>query len=178
MNRLYKLLTVLFLIFCTATLHGELPQIHHNPWELIIFRPTNSPSMDTVRCWLKITDMDGKDVTDTAVRATYWWAAGPDVEHKYKYSPFLSGGMYMHLYIDPGRYTFTFSTPSDQQYPYPSTNREEWKSNNFVYDTKNPAKVIFVYPTANDNGFYNGGWEISGKAPKYWKFTKPKMQKK
>ncbi len=83
----------------------------------------------------------------------------------------------MHLFIDPGRYIFTFSTPPDKQYPYPSTNRSEWKSNQFVYDTTNPAKVIFVYPTANDNGFYNGGWEISGRAPKFWQFTKPKMQK-
>ena len=55
-------------------------------------------------------------------------------------------------------------------------NRSEWTSNQFIYDTENPAKVIFVYPTADDNGFYNGGWIISSKAPEFYKFTKPNMQ--
>ncbi|WP_177206240.1 hypothetical protein [Treponema bryantii] len=34
----------------------------------------------------------------------------------------------------------------------------------FEYNTENPTKVIFVTPTRNDNGFYNGGWIIDYKS--------------
>ena len=39
----------------------------------------------------------------------------------------------------------------------------QWESNVFEYNTENPTKVIFVTPTRNDNGFYNGGWIIDYK---------------
>ena len=48
-------------------------------------------------------------------------------------------------------------------------------SNTFYYDTNNPTKVIFVMPTADENGFYDGGWYIDYKAPKFFKFTKAKQ---
>ena len=81
----------------------------------------------------------------------------------------------MYLLLQPGKYKISVYTPKDQQYLAKIENKNEWTSNVFEYDTENPAKVLFVSPTANDNGFYNGGWHIDFKAPKYFKFTKPKM---
>lgn len=154
---------------------GAFPQaeVKHNPWELIIYRPENSQKINEVRCWLKIEDMNGNDVTYTAARATYEWVSIPDRVNQYEKTYYLTGGMAMHLHnIKPGKYKFTFTTPADKQYPFPNENRE-WKSNEFIYNTENPAKVIFVYPTVGESGFYNGGWIISGYAPEFFKFTKP-----
>lgn len=157
-------------------LHDLTPDIHHNPWELIIYRPENTRGMNDVRCWLKIEDMDGNDVTFSAVKASYEWISIPDVVNQYKKSYYLSGGMAMHLQIKSGRYNISFYTPSDKQWPNPSENKNQWESNKFLYDTENPAKVIFVYPAANENGFYSGEWIISGRAPKYWESTIPLMK--
>ena len=87
----------------------------------------------------------------------------------------------MHMNIKPGRYKISFYTPVDQQfnfeYSVEGTRPFEWKSNTFEYDTANPTTVIFVTPTTNDNGFYNGGWNIDYKAPTYFKNrTVPKME--
>lgn len=177
MKRHFVFLT--FYIFATALLSAQSKEefnLRHNPWELIIYRPENTEKMTPVRCWLKIEDMEGNDVTHTAAKATYEWVTVPDRVNHYEKGWWLEGGIAMHLNLKNGRYKFTVSTPPDRQYPYPSKNRNEWKSNEFFYDTNNPAKVIFVYPTADDNGFYSGGWVISAKSPKFYKFTKPRME--
>lgn len=165
------LLGLLLITFSTLSVSSAdlTPDIKHNPWELIIYRPQNTEVINDIRCWLKIEDMDGNDVTFSAAWATYEWVSVPKVVNKYERSYWLSGGVAMHLNIKPGRYKMTVSTPSDRQWPYPSENRDEWKSNEFIYDTENPAKVIFVYPGMNENGFYDGRWIISGRAPKYFK---------
>ena len=169
MNRLAVFLAALFFSM-SAFAETELK---HNPWELIIYRPVNSQKINEVRCWLKIEDMDGNDVTYTAARATYEWASIPNRVNNYERTYYLMGGMAMHLHnIKPGKYKFTFCTPADKQYPFPNKKRN-WNSNEFIYDTNNPAKVIFVYPTVGESGFYNGGWIISAKAPEFFKFTKP-----
>lgn len=175
MKRFFTCLTFLFLIntFLSAQENDGFT-LRHNPWELIIYRPQNTEQMSPVRCWLKIQDLEGNDVTYTAAKATYEWTSIPDKVNYYQKSWWLEGGVAMHLNLKKGRYKFTVSTPSDKQYPYPSKNRSEWTSNEFIYDTENPAKVIFVYPTADDNGFYNGGWIISAKSPNFFKFTQPK----
>ena len=164
-----KSLFVIFIMLSCFPLFTDEANLHHNPWELIIYRPQNTEQINDIRCWLKIENMSGEDVTYSAVKATYEWVSVPKVVNKYQKTYWLSGGVAMHLNIKPGRYKITFSTPSDKQWPYPSSNREEWKSNEFIYDTKNPAKVIFVYPGMNENGFYDGTWIISGRAPKYFK---------
>ena len=53
----------------------------------------------------------------------------------------------------------------------------EWRSNTFAYDTAHKPRVIFVSPTANDNGFFNGGWHIDYKAPQFYQYTKPAFDK-
>lgn len=161
--------------FFASFAQTKTPDIHHNPWELIVYRPENSSSMNEVRCYLKIVDESGNDVTYTAAKATYEWASIPDVVNKYKQTYWLSGGVAMHLNIKPGKYRISVYTPPEKQYPYPSENRSQWESNVFEYDTANPLKVIFVSPVSNENGFYAGAWHIDYKAPEYYKFTKPKM---
>lgn len=153
------------------------PSIKHNPWELIIYRPIDTEKMNMVKCYLKIEDFEGNDVTYSAVKATYELVEDKDKIHPYEKTYYLLGGMAMHLNIKKGRYKITVFTPADKQYPFNDERKITWTSNEFIYDTENPAKVIFVYPTANDNGFYNGGWVISGKAPEFFKVTKPKMKK-
>lgn len=160
------------------TVEEMKPDIKHNWWGLIIYRPQNTEQINDIRCWLKIEDMEGNDVTYTAAKATYEWVSIPNAVYKYQKTYWLSGGVAMHLNLKKGRYKFTVSTPEDKQWPYPSENRETWTSNEFIYDTENPAKVIFVYPTTNENGFYDGHWVISGRAPKYFKqATIPEMKK-
>lgn len=173
-----KALVFFAAIFFSISLYAQnkSAEVKHNPWELIIYRPENSSKINEVPCWIKIEDAEGKDVTYTCARATYEWASIPDRINYYEKSWYLTGGMAMHLHnLKPGRYKFTFYTPKEKQYPFTEFSHE-WKSNEFYYNTENPAKVIFVYPTANDNGFYNGGWIISAKAPAYFKFTKPEQK--
>lgn len=82
----------------------------------------------------------------------------------------------MHLLLKKGRYKISFCTPKEKIFAQGLSQKlfeKDWSSNIFLYDTENPAKVIFVSPTANENGFYNGSWHIDHKAPEFFKFTKP-----
>ena len=170
--------------------------LHPDPWSLIIYRPDNSEGMNDVRCWLKLEDAQtGEDVTYTKAKANYEFVAdrkkapirdttsisrmfkytGEAPSYNYKKSYYLSGGMAMHLLLQPGKYKISVYTPKEHTIYVQTENKGDWTSNVFEYDTANPTNVIFVSPTANDNGFYNGGWHIDYKAPDFWKVTKPKM---
>lgn len=163
----------LILIFAGGMRHSYGQDIRHNPWELIIYRPENGGDMNDVRCWLKFEDENGNDATEKLVKTEYEWASIPGKKHKYRRNCFLSGGMAAHLNIKGGKYRISVYTPKDRQYPYNFEEKDIWMSNTFLYDTENPAKVIFVVPTANENGFYDGGWFIDYKCPEWFKFTKP-----
>lgn len=169
-----KFLAILTFFALLAPIYSELPELKHNPWELIIYRPENSSQLNEIRCWLKIEDENGNDVLGTKVAATYEWASIPDVVNHYKKSVYLSGGMAAHLHLQSGKYRFSVFTPESELVNFSGKAKSEWKSNVFEYDTENPAKVIFVVPEADDNGFYSGKWFIDYKAPKWFKFTKPK----
>lgn len=179
MTRVKKLF--FFLIFFSSfsfIFSEEQKDIHHNPWELIIYRPQNNKDLNYVRCWIKLIDAEnGEDVTYTKVKASYEWASIPDRVNYYQKSYYLDGGMAAHLNLQKGKYNITVYTPKDKTEYFtsqnPCSNEGDWLSNTFFYDTENPTKVIFVIPTADDNGFYNGGWYIDYKAPKYFKFTRP-----
>lgn len=154
----------------------------HDKTSLIIYRPDNTGVLNDIRCFLRIQDEAGKDITyeTSRITATYEWMSTPDIIRNYKHTYFLSGGMAMHLRLKKGRYKISLYTPVDQQnnFVYPESGEEartalqsgvveysqpqafQWESNIFEYNTENPTKVIFVTPTRNDNGFYNGGWVI------------------
>ena len=166
----------------------EKMPVRPNPTTLIIYRPENYWDMNEIRCWLKLEDEEGNDVTYTAAKAAYEWPSykywdtkktnrtlpqtfdqqQPDsISSKKTYNP--SGGMAMHLNLKKGKYKISVYTPADKQnnFTYSDGSRAfEWTSNVFEYDTENPTNVIFVTATKNDNGFYNGGWIIDYKAPK------------
>ena len=139
-------------------------------------------ALDEVRCYLKIEDKDGNDVTYDSTRASYEWVSEHRTLYSYEKSYYLSGGMAMHLGLPKGKYKLTFYTPVEKQngYVLPSRNakekQHEWVSNEYFLDTENRPKIIFVTPTANENGFYNGGWRITNTAPSFYKFTKPYIQ--
>lgn len=195
MNKNFFLITIFSLI--AAVCFSNTPHtLHPNPWSLIIYRPDNSEGMNEVRCWLKLEDAEsGEDVTYTKAKANYEYVAdrkkapildttsisamfkytGKAPSYNYKKKYFLSGGMAMHLLLQPGKYKLTVYTPKDQAQFFPVENKGDWISNTFFYDTENPTNVIFVSPTANENGFYNGGWYIDWKAPQFYKVTKPKI---
>ena len=144
----------------------------HDKTSLIIYRPDNVGVLNDIRCFLRLEDENGNDVTYTACTATYEWMSTPDIIRKYKHTYFLSGGMAMHLKLKKGRYKISLYTPTDQQnnFTYAEADAKpfQWESNVFEYNTENPTKIIFVTPTRNDNGFYNGGWSIdfrSGNKP-------------
>ena len=144
----------------------------HDKTSLIIYRPDNVGVLNDIRCFLRLEDENGNDVTYTACTATYEWMSTPDIIRKYKHTYFLSGGMAMHLKLKKGRYKISLYTPANQQnnFTYAEADAKpfQWESNVFEYNTENPTKVIFVTPTRNDNGFYNGGWSIdfrSGNKP-------------
>ncbi len=137
--------------------------------------------MNIVRCWVTLTDAQTKeDVTYTKAKAKYEFVADnrsrPELNTStlsrsfrktgrqltdYRKRYYLSGGMAMHLNLQPGKYIITVKTPKEDSLYVKTENKGDWISNEFYYDTENPANVIFVYPTYNDNGFYNGGWVIS-----------------
>ena len=112
---LKALLLSAFTLTATAHLFAEMEPLHHNPWELIIYRPENTGTMNDIRCFLEILDEEGNDVTYTAVKATYEWVSIPDKVNFYRKKYYLSGGMAMHLTIRRGRYKFTFYTPETEQ---------------------------------------------------------------
>jgi len=138
----------------------------HDKTSLIIYRPDNVGVLNDIRCFLRIENEAGQDVTydKKTITATYEWVSIPDRANNYKKKYYLSGGMAMHLKLKKGRYKISLYTPVDQQnnfvYAEADTKPFQWESNVFEYNTENPTKVIFVTPTRNDNGFYNGGWII------------------
>ena len=142
----------------------------HDKTSLIIYRPNNIGVLNDIRCFLRLEDEQGNDVTYTAASATYEWVSIPDRINNYKKKYYLSGGMAMHLKLKKGRYKISLYTPVDQQnnftYAEADVKPFQWESNVFEYNTENPTKVIFVSPTRNDNGFYNGGWVIDYRAGK------------
>lgn len=138
----------------------------HDKTSLIIYRPDNIGVLNDIRCFLRIEDENGKDITydKKYITASYEWVSIPDRANNYKKKYYLSGGMAMHLKLKKGRYKISLYTPVDQQnnfvYAEADAKPFQWESNVFEYNTENPTKVIFVTPTRNDNGFYNGGWII------------------
>ena len=142
----------------------------HDKTSLIIYRPDNIGVLNDIRCFLRLEDEQGNDVTYTAATATYEWVSIPDRINNYKKKYYLSGGMAMHLKLKKGHYKISLYTPVDQQnnftYAEADVKPFQWESNVFEYNTENPTKVIFVSPTRNDNGFYNGGWVIDYRAGK------------
>ena len=145
-------------------------QAGHDKTSLIIYRPDNIGVLNDIRCFLRLEDEQGNDVTYSAATATYEWVSIPDRINNYKKKYYLSGGMAMHLKLKKGRYKISLYTPVDQQnnftYAEAAAKPFQWESNVFEYNTENPTKVIFVSPTRNDNGFYNGGWVIDYRAGK------------
>lgn len=177
---------------------SQLEPLKHDPWSLIIYRPENTSGLNEVRCWLKLEDVEtGEDVTYTKAKAKYEWIPNtiiikkkrPDLLknffkpnrlstlYDYRKTYYLSGGMAMHLNLKKGKYKISVYTPKDHHAFFECSNKDDWISNEFYYDTDNPTNVIFVSPTANENGFYNGGWVITHKEADFYKFTKPKMEK-
>lgn len=160
----------------------------HNKTKLIIYRPQNNGELNDVPCYLKLHDFEGNDVINSACTAKYEWISNHydlkksenltqifaenknPVLYDYKKNYFLRGSMAMHLNLKKGKYKISFYTPADKQYNFSysqeGTKPFEWQSNIFEYDTENPAKVIFVSPITNENGFYSGGWQIQYKSPK------------
>ena len=110
--------------------------LHFNQWELLIYRPENSGTMNNIRCWLKLEDENGNDVTYSKCKATYYYAnnvvkdkkaetmqfgsifhrSAPRQVFEYQKSYFLEGGLVMYLLLKPGKYKISVYTPKDQQY--------------------------------------------------------------
>ena len=159
---------------------SDLAKLKHNPWELIIYRPENKTDFNYVRCFVRIEDENGNDVSENKVKATYEWTSIPNVVNHYKKRLYLDGGMAMHLNLRPGKYRFSVYTPPEWQKGIKAaeavSNKNQWESNVFEYDTENPAKVIFVTPVINDNGFYAGAWNIEHKAPRFFKWSEGKIR--
>ena len=144
---------------------------------LEIYRPENYGDMNTIPCFLHIEDLDGNSAEDSIISLSYSWyyelQNKPRRHHKYFKGCFL-GGTVLHLTMKKGTYRITVYTPEENQGTYSSRLPFEWKSNTFIYTVGSPAlKVIFVSPTADENGLYNGGWFIDYKAPKFYIYTKP-----
>lgn len=167
-NTMKRLFALLPLLLCTGLAQA-----------LIIYRPENSSAINTVRCYIRITDESGNDVTAEETRASYAWITDPADRppkdlHPYAGRYYLEGGIAAHIgFRKQGRYTITVYTPADEQQLSPAANGKEWVSNTFTYRTDSTLKVLFVSPTADDNGFYDGGWYLSHRAPKFYKVTKP-----
>lgn len=158
----FKIFILIFLM-AVSSVFSEDSRLKFNSWELIIYRPENSSHLLNERLWFRAEDEKGQDVTYEKIKATYEWTSISDKANYYQKRYYLDMGMAMHLLIQKGKYRFYFYTDKSE-------------SNGYEYDTENPAKVLFVYPSANDNGFYDGGWIVDYKAPAWFKFAKPRMR--
>ena len=148
---------------------------------LQIYRPENKGALNSVPCLIRITDMDGNDASQSITHISYnWyyelrplnWRGEPHFLNTY-FDGCFSGGVIVHLLTKPGKYLVSVYTPVEKQQGLLAGEKREWLSNTFTYDTSHAPKVIFVSPTANDNGFFNGGWHIDWRAPKFFQYTKP-----
>ena len=92
--------------------------------------------MNNIRCWLKLEDENGNDVTYSKCKATYYYAnnvvkdkkaetmqfgsifhrSAPRQVFEYQKTYFLEGGLVMYLLLQPGKYKISVYTPKDQQY--------------------------------------------------------------
>lgn len=162
MKNFRKILLAFIFILFTSQLHA-----------LIIYRPVNNGDMNDVKCYLRILDEEDNDVTYTAARIFYAWIDQPHVYYAYKKNYYLMGGIAMHVYLKPGKYKISVYTPKEAQNGFVCENNETWESNTFYYNTENKLNVLFLSPTANDNYFYNGGWHLDFKAPKFRYYTVP-----
>ena len=143
---------------------------------LIIYRPINDGYMNEIPCYIKVEDEEGNEIKLNRETVWYEWVEKPGYWYLYKKSFYLKGGMAIHIPFNPGRYKITVYTPKDKQFGVECANkREDWVSNEFVYDTNYPLNVSFVTPTSNENYFYNGGWVIDNRAPKFFIYTRPKI---
>lgn len=165
MRELNKVFILLFFFFCIILQANAL----------IIYRPENSEDINEVRCYLKIEDEEGNDVTYSACKAYYAWYYAPEKLIKYQNKYYIDGGMACHVYLKTGKYKISVYTPKSfvSNFDLPDNLKKDWTSNYFEYNTENPVNVIFITPTANENGFYDGSWIVDYKAPKYFKFTRP-----
>ncbi len=105
--------------------------------ELIVYRPQNTQNINLVRCWIKIQDEDGNDVTQTVARASYAYMDRPNVRFWYQKSFYLDGGMACHLYLNRGKYKISVFTPKNQVEGFPIAKRlqTDWDSTVFEYDS-------------------------------------------
>ena len=168
-----KKILLAFIFTQAFTLNGFSASVKEVPlFPLTIYRPSNTEDIDSIRCWLKIEDENGNDVTYTCAYASYAWIDTPNARHEYERTYFLQGGMAMHLSLKPGKYRITVYTPLEHLKGFSSQWTKNWESNTFEYSTENPCNVIFVRPQRNDNGFYSEGWYIDYRAPKFYRWTK------
>lgn len=176
MNFLRKKIIMIILALAFAA------QVQAKQNSIEIYRPENYGSLNEVPCLLKITDMDGNDAWDKITHISYSWAS--DMRNKDKfthsyYSGCFTGGCIIHLTMQPGEYRISVHTPRNMQQNHElsyDSAEGDWTSNEFIYQTNARAlKVIFINACANQNGFFTGKWNIDCRAPKFYKYAKPRM---
>ena len=66
-----KIFLLVFFAVFSFNLTAQQKNLHHNPCELIIYRPENSPARNEVRWELRLLGEQGNEVTVSAAKATY-----------------------------------------------------------------------------------------------------------
>ena len=174
-----RVISRLFLsvLFLAVLLLFSLLPLH----ALELYRPENRGDMNDVPCLIKITDMEGNDAWDSITALSYSWHYDIHTNlwqekclcHAY-WKGCFTGGCVVHLGLKSGKYRISVYTPKESQLDYERLTGEDWQSNEFVYDTeRKELKVIFISPTADDSGVYDGGWHVDHIAPAYYRGTKP-----
>ena len=78
MKKIFLTIFALLSLFSVSADSG-LESVKHNPWELIIYRSENKTDFNYVRCFLRIEDENGNDVSKSKVKANYEWVTIPNV---------------------------------------------------------------------------------------------------
>ena len=146
---------LVFIFFCSFCLYSQrIPgsyydfieqtqnmEVNHNSSSLIIYRPENTNQLNEIRCFFKLEDMNGNDVTyeKSICSATYEWVTwrsdlskitkknpkelsyvfernnqGEVLKYQKRY--FLSGGIAMHLNLKKGKYTVNVTFNGKEKY--------------------------------------------------------------
>ena len=85
-----KIFLIYLLFFFTIQAFPEKTSLKFNPWELIIYRPENSEDLNQIRCFLKIQDENGNDITKSEkVKICYEWVSIPGKAYYFKNKIYL-----------------------------------------------------------------------------------------
>ena len=112
-----KVFVFLFALFCAQ-----------NGFSLIIYRPENSKNINDLRCYIKIENENGEDISEK-IPAWFEFVSEKGKFSRFKKKPYLLGGMAAHVFLGTGKFKISvYTTKEDAEgFSLPEKIKKEWK---------------------------------------------------